>query len=444
MDLSKHLENAKDAVKRRNHALAIKIYGQVLQLQPDFGEARAGLRRALFDKVKHKGSSKLTAILIGGLPLLFGTLMRLIGQHASATKSFERYLAHDPLSEGINLKLGDSLERAGLTKSALAVYEAYAEAEPRCLPACRAAGRLFYEHGKVNEALAMYEQALKVDPRDQESLKARKNLAAEGALASTGIDKAKSSRELIKDKEQQRQLEREERLQLSAEEIDQELEELEARLPDSPDDRQLLRRIAKLREMAKDLAGALDLLDRLAQLEPGDADLAAHASDLRIRLQQQMVDKAQKRGDEAAAARAREALAGMKVDEARRRLDRNPSDTAARFELGSCLLDAGETDAAVKELQQAVKDPRRKAEALFLLGKAFQKKDLPDLALGQFEKALEAVSSGNRALEVLYEMGEICAAAGRRDEAMQHFTRILETDIGFRDVTEKVEQLKAS
>ena len=51
MDLSKHLENAADAVKRRNFPLAIKIYGQVLQIQPDYGDARAGLRKALYAKV---------------------------------------------------------------------------------------------------------------------------------------------------------------------------------------------------------------------------------------------------------------------------------------------------------------------------------------------------------------------------------------------------------
>lgn len=444
MDLSKHLENAKDALKRRNHALAIKIYGQVLQLQPDYGEARAGLRRALFDKAKHKPTSKVTAILVGGLPLLMAATMRVLGQHAAAARGYERYLVHDPLSEGANLRLGRCLERAGLSKSALAVFEAYAEAQPRCLEACRSAGALFYEQGKVNEALAMYEQALKIDPRDQESLKARKNLAAEGALASTGIERATSSRELIRDKEQQRQLERQERLQLSTEEIEEELGELEEKLQESPDDKKLLRRIARLREMSKDLAGALDLVDRLLQLDPADPELQEQAGDLRIRLQQQMVDKAMKRGDEAAASRAREALAQMRADEARRRLERNPSDTAARFELGSCLLDAGQVDAAIAELQQAVKDPRKKTEALFLLGRAFQKKDLHDLALAQFQKALESAGTGVLAKEALYEMGEISARIGNRDEAMRHFTRILEIDIGFRDVAQKVDQLKAS
>lgn len=443
MDLSKHLENAAEAVKRRNFAMAVKIYSQVLQIQPDYGDARLGLRKALFAKAAQKAPSKLTAMLGGGLPLLIGSVCGMLGQAAAAAKNYERYLALDPLNEGVNLKLGRALQKAGLNKSALAVFAAYAEAQPRCLEACRSAGALYYQQGKVNDALTMYELALKVDPRDQESLKARKDLAAEGALRSSGIEKAQSSRELIKDKDLQRQLERQDRLQLSAEEIEQELEELEPKLADAPDDKKLLRRIAKLREMAKDLAGALDLIERLLQSDGGDAELQDLAADLRIRLQEQMVEKAKKRGDEAAVARARAALAQMRTAEARRRVERNPSDLAARFDLGAGLLEGGDVDAAIAELQQAIKDPRKKNDALFLLGKAFLRKNLPELALGQFDKALQAVGSGALAKEILYEMGSICSDLGRRDDALGHFSRILEQDIGFRDVAQRVEALKS-
>jgi tetratricopeptide (TPR) repeat protein len=443
MDLSKYLEQAADAAKRRNYAMAVKIYGQVLQIQPDFGEARAGLRKVLYQKVAQKPASKVTAVLLGGPHLLFGGLLRLLGQHASAARAYERYLAHDPLAEGVNLRLGTSLQRAGFKRSALAVFAAYGEHQPRCLEACRAAGALFQEQGKFPEALAMYEAALKVDPRDQESLKARKDLAAEGALRSTGIDKAGSSRDLIKDKEQQRQLERQDRLQLSAAEIETELTELEQKLQDTPQDAKLLRRTARLREMAKDLAGALDLVEQLLRVQPGDAEVQELAADLRIRLQEQMVQKAEKSGDQAAAERARAALVQMRVGEARRRVERNPADLGARFDLGSGLLAAGDVDAAIAELQQAVKDPRKKNEALFALGRAFQKKNLPELALGQFDKALQAAGSGVLAKEALYEMGGICQGLGKREDALRHYTRILEQDIGFRDVARKVEQLKA-
>ena len=443
MDLSKYLEQAADASKRRNHAMACKIYGQVLLIQPDFGEARAGLRKVLFQKAAQKPPSKLTALVLGGANLLVGRVARMLGRHGAAARAYERYLAHDPLAEGANLALGEALQRAGWKRSALAVYAAYAEHQPRCLEACRAAGALFQEQGKHAEALAMYEAALKVDPRDQDALKARKDLAAEGALRSSGIEKATSSRELIKDKEQQRQLERQDRLQLSAEEVEQELEQVEAKLQETPQDTRLLRRGARLREMAKDLQGALDLVEQLLRVAPADGEVQELAGDLRIRLQEQMVLKAERAGDQAAADRARGALQQLRVGEARRRVERNPTDLAARFDLGIGLLAAGEVDAAIAELQQAVKDPRKKNEALFALGRAFQQKNLPELALGQFDKAIQAAGSGVLAKEALYEMGAICQGLGKRDDALRHFTRILEQDIGFRDVAQKVEQLKA-
>ena len=134
MDLSKYLENAADATKRRNFSLAVKIYGQVLQIQPDFGEARAGLRRALFQKVAQKPASKAAAIVLGGLHLVVAEICRLLGRHAAAARAYERYLVHDPMAEGANLKLGRALRNAGLPRSALAVFEAYATAQPRCSP----------------------------------------------------------------------------------------------------------------------------------------------------------------------------------------------------------------------------------------------------------------------------------------------------------------------
>jgi tetratricopeptide (TPR) repeat protein len=288
----------------------------------------------------------------------------------------------------------------------------------------------------------MYEQALKVDPRDQEALKARKNLAAEGALRSTGIEKAQSSRELIKDKEQQRQLEQRDRLQLSPAEIEREVATLEEALQKQPQDQKGLRRLARLHEMRKDLQSALDCLERALALLPQDGELQEAAGDLRLRLQEGFVQKALQRGDAAAAERAQKALAEARATEWKRRVDRNPADFGLRLQYGSALLDLSQTDPAIAELQQAVKDPRKKAEAQFLLGRAFLVKNLGDLALGQFEKVVQGSGQGQLGKDALYEMGALCERLGRRDQAMQHFARILEQDIGFKDVAQRLERLK--
>ena len=165
MDLSKHLEKAKEAVKRRNYPFAINLYSQLLGLQPDNGAARSGLREALFKKAEAKPPSKLFAMIGGGPSLLLAKLFGLIRQHNAAASNYERYLRMDPLSESVNVSLATSLDRAGHSNSALAVYQAYARQEPRCLVASREAGRLLYEAGKLDDALEMYEQALKVEDR---------------------------------------------------------------------------------------------------------------------------------------------------------------------------------------------------------------------------------------------------------------------------------------
>lgn len=443
MDLKKHLETAADAVRRRNYPYAIKVYGQLLEIQPDSGEARAGLREALFRKVEQKPASRGLAYVVGGPSLLLAGMMRLMRQHGAAAKAYERFLALDPTNEGANLRLGEALQNAGFSKSALAVYEAYARHEPRCLEASRSAGALLYESGRLDDALAMYEQALKVDPRDQESLRARKNLAAEGALAKTGLEKASSSRELIKDKAGQRKLERSQRLQLSKEEIGRELDELEAELGERPDDVKLLKKVARYREMDGDLQGALDCLERVLDLGP-DAEVSDLVGDLRLKNQERMVAEARARGDDGAAERAQAALTEARAVEFRRRADANPADLGLRFALGEVLFEQGDLDGAIAELQQAIKDPRNRVSALLTLGRAFQNKGLHDLAKGQYEKGLEAVTDSTARKELLYRLGTLCEDIGQSADALTHYSKILEEDIAFRDVAAKVEALKAS
>ena len=445
MELSKHLENAADAVRRRNYPAAVKLYSQLVALQPDSVDARSGLRTALFKKAEAKPPSKLFALLGGGVNLVLGFLLRLARQHEAAARAFERYLVLDPLNESVNLTLGNSLERAGLENGARAVFQAVAEHNPRCLEACRRAGALLYRAGKQAEALEMYERALKVDPRDQESLKARKNLAAEEALQKTGIETATGSRELLKDAAQARQLQREERLQLTPDEIAEEITQTEEKLTLNPTDSALLVRMADLVSMEGDLASALSYLEQAQNHDPENSDLSSRTGRLRLKLQEQRVATALESGDESAAGFARQALWEARATEYRRQVDQNPTDLRLRFALGRALVDLERFDDAIAELQQAVKDPKVKGEALHLLGESFAAKGMDELALGQLEKALDLVTdTGQKAKEILYAMGCVAQNTGQLDRALAHFSRIMEQDIGFRDVSEKVDALRST
>ena len=47
VDFTKQIQKAEEAARRRNYDFAVELYQQILEIDPDQGEARAGLRQAL-------------------------------------------------------------------------------------------------------------------------------------------------------------------------------------------------------------------------------------------------------------------------------------------------------------------------------------------------------------------------------------------------------------
>ena len=65
-----------------------------------------------------------------------------------------------------------------------------------------------------------------------------------------------------------------------------------------------------------------------------------------------------------------------------------------------------------------------------------------DLARSQLEKALEAAGpQADIRLDLLYELGCLAEEEGDAEAARAHFSRILEVDIGYKDVSGKLEAL---
>src|SRR6185436_13300079 len=55
LDFSKQIQKAEEALRRRNYDFAVELYRQLTDLDPDQGEARSGLRRALKKRVEQEG-----------------------------------------------------------------------------------------------------------------------------------------------------------------------------------------------------------------------------------------------------------------------------------------------------------------------------------------------------------------------------------------------------
>jgi len=443
VDFTKHIQKAEEALKRRNWDFAVEVYRQLLDIDPDHGEARAGLRVAYRKKHEAKRGSKLLRAIGGAMPLVTAKSLRKAGKHGAAAKQLEGYLASNPMDVEANLLLGRCLEDAGWFQSARAVYEYLAEIAPKSPEGLKRAGAMMHRTGEPAKALEYYERALAADPRDQEALKARKDLAAESALASARYDQVQHSRDQIKDKDQARQLERSRRRHLSAEDLQEELTRLETRFADDPRNPDLMLEIATIHERLHDWEAALDFVERAASYKKDSYELICKEGDLRSRILKKELARAGKDGDQEAASTVERQLWEHEAKDYRRRVELHPGDAELRVGLGRRLMRLDELDAALAEFQKAQADPRVQRDAVFCMAQCFQRKGFRDLARKEYERALEGVQdTDERAKEILYNLGSISEEQGQAEEAGAFYARVYQVDIGYRDVAAKMEQFQ--
>ena len=443
MDFTKHIQKAEEAFRRRNYDFAVEVYQQLLEIDPDQGEARAGLRQALRKRHEAKKGGKLLRAIGGAGPLAMAKTLRKAGKHAACAKALETYLAQNPVDAEANLMLGTALEAAGHFKSARAVYEFVAEIDPRNPDGLKRAGAMSYREGDHSAALQYYERALEADPRDQEALKARKDLAADMALSDGGYENLKHSRDAIKDKDEAIVLERSRRRHMSTEDLEAERDRLEGLYADNSSDADVMLELAGVHERLKDYESALDMVDRALSLRRDSFDLLSRAGDLRIKLMKRSIAKADKDGDADRASELERGLVELEVAEFRKRVDMHPGDAALRLKLGKRMMRSDDLDAALAELQKANADPRIRRESMFLMAQCFQRKGFVDLARKEYERSIEGVTDvDDRAKEVLYNLGSIAETEGKEGEARSFYARVYEVDIGYRDVAAKMEQFR--
>ena len=455
MDLTKHLEKADEAARRKNYGLAIGLYQQILDLDPGYAGARRGLREALNGKFQgKKANGGLLTVIQGALPLLSARIAGMTKGYASQAKNLERFLALAPQNIGASMKLAIALEKGGWSESAMVVYEhvgdcvmAEGKASSNTVVGAegyRRAGLLAQGLKKLSEAMDYFEKALKLNPRDQEAIRARKNLAAEGALQESGFDQAGHSRDLIKDKDKQRELERAQRIHRSEEELSEDLESLEKEHRANPDDEVLATKVADLLAKQDRIEEALERYEELLLNKPGDYRLTVRVGELRTRDIEKQLAKARMLEDDDEIGILEERLAKVRREDVMRRVELHPTDLGLRQELGHICMDLGDWDGAIAEFQKSVKDPRHKLDALIHLGRAFKNKGMGDLARSQFEKALAEVGPGDeRYMALCYDMGLLAEAEGDIPGAKTQFTKILEHDIGYKDVADRLNQLEA-
>ncbi len=466
---------ARSAIELRNYGYAISLLQVVLKEKPGFLDARKQLRAVEIAATKGKKSflsGLSTASMKGG-----GAIKK---DPAAAMELAEKNLESDPTSVQANNLLKDAAKAAGYPEVAAFALETLVNAHPNDTKLMHELGEHYLSMGSADKAVDVYSKIAAMNPADLVALKRSKDAAATASMKSGGWDEVAASggkldyRDLIKNKEEAVSLEQKNRVFKDVDMIDAQLAEVYPEWEANQQNVDLSRRLAKLYEDRYEIAPEADTMNNalwyythtnslLSGSDPAVArkmsDLALKSIDAQTRAHLDYIAQTEAwlqgegAGHEEAetyrqgVADSKQQLeelkrqrAEMQIGEAKKRVERNPTDLGLRFELGERLLEAGMFNEAIPELQKARQNPNSRLKAMSHLGRCFVLKGMWDMAASQFKAAAsEMVAMDQTKKDTLYDLGLTYEKMGKKEDYLACMKEIMESDYGYRDVSQRVE-----
>ncbi len=444
-----YYERARDAVEQKKLDSAITLLHSALSAEPGFFDARKILRAVQRKKNEGSGAGKKALAMFTGLGSQMKGSMAASKNPAEAMAQAEKMLNDDPGSgAGLDM-LASNAENGGFLETAAWTYELMREQNPRDISLLRRVATFYMrpEIRDTDKARECYELILKLRPNDMEAVKGIKDAAAVGSIKGGGWEEAKTYRDVMKDQAGAVAIEQSGRVHKSDDIITNQISLIENKLQTEPDNLVHYRRLGELYTQKLDFDKALEYFGVALQKSGGDPSLEASIADTTRRKYDHLIASVQSDYEKTKSDDLKAKLEELEnekvqfqVKECEIRRERYPTDLDIAFEMGQLYIKVNRTDDSIKELQRAQKNPKRRVQALNLTGLCFAKKNILPLAADQFKKGIaEHPAMDGLKKEMFYNLGAVLERQKKEAEAMEQFMKIYEVDIGYRDVSQKVE-----
>jgi len=301
--------------------------------------------------------------------------------------------------------------------------------------------------------VATFERILEIDPRDGDALSGLKNATAANASKSGGWESTGGDyRNVLKSKSEAQQLEMESKVVKSADAITDQINVNFQKHQAEPNNPNHSKAIAQLYVQKNDYASAIPWYQH--SFEAGgkvDSSLEKTIGDLRLKqveqelqaLRQELAaqsDPEQQGQTQATIEQKEKELNEVRLFLAEARVRAQPNEGEFRFDLGEALYKIGQYKRATEELQQSLKQPSVRYQALNLMGLSFMKRGMLDFAVKQLTLA-ESELPGMDELkkEISYNLGLAYEQIKQPEKALEQWKKIYEHDMSYRDVSARVE-----
>lgn len=448
-------ERALSALDRKNYDVAIDMLLEALAVEPEFLQAHKVLRATQIKKFGGTGKTA-SSYLKKGLAVFTGMPTWAIGGTQLGSKPREalisayKMLSQDPTSlQGLDLLIR-AAQKLELPEVAVLGAEAAVAAYPKSISFLGTLADLYRQADMPSKAQDVYERMLELRPNDPDILREMKDITTLVHMKGSKIEEAQSYRDMIRDTKEAVNLEQEGKVVRSEEMINNLIEETKKRLEEQPNNITLIRKLADYYQQKGDFDTAQSFLEQAMGSEGGDPSLERALGEVKIRridtqLKALQATLSSNPDDETAktqVAEWQEKRKALLLEESEKRVRRYPNDMSFRFELAILYYQAGRVTEALQEFQMAQRSPQHRIQSLNYLGLCFRNQKLFDLAVNQFQKAeKESVLMDNNKKDIIYNLGTTFEQMARKTEALEHFKKIYEVDINYRDVSKKIMEL---
>lgn len=326
---------------------------------------------------------------------------------------------------------------------------------------------LFAAFGAWDKAVEACKYMVRADPDNSALLAELKNLEAENTMLQGGYSADARAEEggfrnFVRDAEKQKSLEQEDQIRQHGSQKDELIARRRAEVEEDPEDQdKQLKLIDALvaKESDESEKEAIELLRKIWEvtgtyrfkLRMGDISMKQinrHMRDFKTKLEASPDDGELK----AKYTEARKKQLVFELKEYEERVKNYPTDMSLRYELGRRLYLAGMIDEAIGAFQQAKQDPKLRAQSHRLLGECYLRKEWLDEAIDTLEQGIEShkLTDDRLALDMKYLLMTAYAKSARNNTNTEHAKKardiassILQTNINYRDIKKKVDELKA-
>jgi tetratricopeptide (TPR) repeat protein len=446
------VNRAKTAAQSKNYDYAITLLQATLKDEPLFLDGRRFLRAVEIQKYKAMGS---LARQMASMRMTGGA-MKLSSAKKTPQEQFiqaEELLAQDPYNVKANTMIAEAGAALGYPEFKCFAFETLKDGKPTDKVILNSLAQAYMDAKEAAKAEKTYEMILDIDPTDGDALSGLKNASAANASKTGGWETASGDyRNVLKSKTEAEQLEQEGKVVKSSDAIADQIALNFEKHQAEPNNPNHSKAIAQLFLQKNDYGSAVQWFEHA--FEAGgriDSSMEKTIGDLRLKKTEQelqvlrtalaeQTDPEQQAQAQAALEEKEKELNEVRLFLAEARVRAQPNEGEFRYDLGEALYKIGQYKRATEELQQSLKQPSVRYQALNLMGLAFMKRGMLDFAVNRLtlaESELPVMDEVKK--EISYNLGLVYELTKQPEKSLEQWKKIYETDMSYRDVAERVE-----